>query len=125
MATTRALRILIVDDHEDTIVVTAKILERSGHTVVRTRTASGARELAEREPYDLLISDIGLPDESGIELMRTLKTKYGIRGIALSGLEESDDREEAIHAGYIARMVKPINFEVLLKTIAEMTASQP
>jgi two-component system CheB/CheR fusion protein len=123
MTASRPLRILVVEDHADTALVTSKLLSLAGHVVSHALTAKQARELAAQDRYDLLISDIGLPDESGLELMRSLKEMYGLTGIAVSGLGELNDEKAAEEAGFAARMVKPIIFDNLLRTIQEVSST--
>ena len=103
--------------------MTAKLLGMAGHVVSHALTAEQARTLAAQDALDLLISDIGLPDESGLELMRALKAMYGLTGIAVSGFGELADAKAAEDAGFAARMVKPILFDQLLKTIHEVSAT--
>ncbi|MGH7981139.1 MAG: hybrid sensor histidine kinase/response regulator, partial [Limisphaerales bacterium] len=79
------LRLLLVEDHESTLQTLSTMLERDGHHVVPTSNISQALAAAEAEKFDLVISDVGLPDGSGTELMKQLHNTRGLRGIALSG----------------------------------------
>src|SRR6476660_7430554 len=76
--------LLVVDDHEDTCTGLKMILERRGYDITVAYTADQAVEKARREKFDLLISDIGLPDRSGYELMKEMRSR-GVPGIALRG----------------------------------------
>ncbi|HYO08782.1 MAG TPA: response regulator, partial [Tepidisphaeraceae bacterium] len=78
-------RILLVEDHPDTARVMGRLLGRSGYLVSVAHSVASALKFAAAGPFDLVISDIGLPDASGHDLMRQLKTIYGMKGIALSG----------------------------------------
>src|SRR5688572_17459164 len=108
MGERRSLCILLAEDHEDTLHALARLLRRNGHTVYTARTASEARDLAAANRCDLLIGDIGLPDRSGVELMRELRELYGLKGIAVSGYVTKDDVSEALEAGYDKHLAKPV-----------------
>ena len=107
------LRILLVDDHLDTSAAFERLLTRRGHTVVAAHDMRSAMDAAERDPFDLLISDVGLPDGSGLELMARLRATSGIRGIAISGFGMNGDVEKSIQAGFFEHLVKPVNLEKL------------
>src|SRR5687767_7354218 len=87
-----AVNILLVEDNADAATMLARLLEMQGHAVKVAGGVRAAIKLAAVEPFDVLLCDLGLPDGSGADLMRELKTLYGMKGIALSG----DDMEEDI-----------------------------
>ena len=72
-------------------------------------------------PIDVVVSDLGLPDGSGLDLMRQLSAAYGLRGIALSGFGMDSDFEESTAAGFWRHLVKPIDIGTLRATLVEMT----
>jgi signal transduction histidine kinase len=109
----RSLRILLVDDHPDTSVALKKLLARRGHSVAVAYDVRSAMEAAEHGQFELLISDVGLPDGSGLELMTQLRERSGIRGIAISGFGMNGDVEKSIEAGFSEHLVKPVNVEKL------------
>ena len=74
---------------------------------------------AERGQFDLLISDVGLPDGSGLELMTRLRATSGIRGIAISGFGMNGDVEKSMQAGFSEHLVKPVNLEKLEAAIEQ------
>jgi signal transduction histidine kinase len=111
--TQRSLRILLVDDHPDTTAALEKLLRRRGHTVAAAHDMRSALETAERGQFDLLISDVGLPDGSGMELMSRLRATSGIPGIAISGFGMNGDIEKSMQAGFLKHLVKPVNLEKL------------
>jgi CheY-like chemotaxis protein len=80
-----------------------------------------AREVSGRERFDLLISDIGLPDGSGFEVMRHLRTTQPIRGIALSGFGRAEDLRNSREAGFDHHLTKPVDFQSLEELIREMS----
>ena len=116
----RALKILVVEDHSDTSKLMARLLQGHGHEV---RTADGvgtALAAAGEESFDLLISDIGLPDGTGIELMRQIQSICPMKGIALSGYNDSEDVRQAKEAGFAAHVTKPIDFMKLQQLIERL-----
>jgi signal transduction histidine kinase len=121
-ASRRALRILLVDDHPDTTAALERLLTRRGHTVAAAHDMRSAMEAAERGQFDLLISDVGLPDGSGPELMTHLRAKSGIRGIAISGFGMNGDVEKSINAGFSEHLVKPVSLEKLEAAIEHAMA---
>ena len=125
-ATSRPQRILLVEDHADTAAILIRLLRRMGHDVLPANNVGGALELAEKEmriaPIDLVMSDLGLPDGSGLDLMRELSSKYGLRGIALSGFGMDSDLAQSTAAGFSRHLIKPIDIANLRATLAEMTS---
>jgi signal transduction histidine kinase/ActR/RegA family two-component response regulator len=121
----RPLRILLVEDHADTAAVLARLLRRMGHDILAAGDVATALALAKKEmskaPIDVVMSDLGLPDGSGLDLMRQLSADYGLRGIALSGFGMDSDLEESIAAGFWRHLVKPIDIGTLRATLVEMT----
>ena len=117
----RALRILMVEDHEDTSRVMARLLKTQGYGVCTAKGVQAALAAAAREQFDLLISDIGLPDGSGLDLMRLLIKDRPIKGIALSGYASDDDVRQCREAGFAIHITKPIDFAKLEKVIRELT----
>ncbi len=107
----------------DTARVLRRILAKSGYQVDLARSLSEARALAERKTFDLVISDLGLPDGSGLELMRHLSSTRGLRGIALSGFGTGEDRAASKAAGFAEHLTKPIDWEQLKEAIARLTSA--
>lgn len=118
-ASGRTLKLLVVDDHQDTCAGLKMILERRGYDVVVAYTAEQAAEQARKQSFDLIISDIGLPDRSGYELMQELRAQ-GLLGIALSGFGMEKDITRARAAGFAEHLTKPINFERLQEVIQRL-----
>jgi CheY-like chemotaxis protein len=118
-------RVLVVDDHFDTCTGMKMMLERRGYRVTVAHTADQAVEKTRHEEFDLVISDIGLPDRSGYELMQELSTTRGLRGIALSGFGMENDVSRARDAGFATHLTKPINFDRLEESIQNLLESEP
>ena len=118
-------RVLVVDDHFDTCTGMKMMLERRGYRVTLAHTADQAVERTRHEDFDLVISDIGLPDRSGYELMQELSTTKGLRGIALSGFGMENDVSRARAAGFSEHLTKPINFDRLEESIQSLLEPEP
>jgi CheY-like chemotaxis protein len=115
-------RILLVEDHVDTRKVMSRLLASFGFVVLAAGTVREALHLAERENVDLLVSDIGLPDGSGMDLMRQLRARQPIKGIALSGFGQEDDLRRSVEAGFLKHLTKPVNFNTLREVIAKLAS---
>lgn len=120
----RMLRILLVDDHQDTCDALERLLVRRGHLVAATHNVRSALETAVRDRFDLLISDISLPDGSGMDLMLQLRAISAIPGIAISGFGNNGDIESSLRAGFSDHLVKPIKLEKLEAAIERAMAGE-
>ena len=117
------VRVLFVEDHADTARAMAKLLERSGYEVHWADCVSSAIQLAANRPFDVVVSDLGLPDGSGYELMQILKDRYAARGIALSGFGMEGDILRGREAGFLEHLVKPVDVSTLdhaIRRIAQL-----
>ena len=103
--------ILLVEDDPETLRTIAFLLRRSGYQVETALTMAEAEPLL--EPDKVLISDIGLPDGNGWDLMARFKAAGGRPGIAISGFGEEHDLERSRQAGFSDHLVKPIDFDAL------------
>ena len=128
----RALHVLLVEDHPDTADQLTRLLKRAGHEVSAAGSLKEARELLASKsagasgcPFDLLISDLGLPDGSGHELMRDLGSCHGLPGIALSGFGMKEDLAESLAAGFARHMTKPVDWQELKAEIQKVTEHVP
>ncbi|PYK57962.1 MAG: hypothetical protein DME43_13180 [Verrucomicrobia bacterium] len=116
-------RILLVDDHADTREALKRLLTARGHTVTVRHDMRSALETAQNEQFDLLISDVGLPDASGLELMTRLRGNLSIPGIAISGFGTMADIEKSFAAGFSEHLIKPVNAERLEAAIQTAIAT--
>jgi signal transduction histidine kinase/CheY-like chemotaxis protein len=121
-ASQHGLKILLVDDHQDTCAALEKLLVRRGHLVAATHNVRSAMEAAVRNKFDLLISDIALPDGSGLDLMMQLRVISKIPGIAISGFGNNGDIERSLQAGFSEHLIKPIKLENLEAAIERAIA---
>jgi signal transduction histidine kinase len=115
-------KILLVEDHGPTLATLEKLLRRRGHEIASARTTRVALQHAAAEAFDLVISDIGLPDHSGYELMRELRDRYGLRGIAMSGYGAEADRIKSKEAGFSIHLTKPVNIASLEDALRKLIA---
>ena len=103
----RPLRIFIVENHADTLKWISRYLESMGHKVLSARTMTEALEALPAAGCEVLISDIGLPDGDGWELLRTVRLSRPIYAIAMSGFGMNADRVKSKAAGYRHHLLKP------------------
>jgi PAS domain S-box-containing protein len=114
----RGLRVLVVEDNADTLRILARLLSGRGHRVATAAdVASALAAVASEGPFDLVVSDIGLPDGSGLDLMPRLRARGPIRGIALSGYGMEDDLRRSREAGFDVHLIKPVDFAKLEEII--------
>jgi len=117
--TTQSLRVLLVEDHEDTAAVLETLLRYAGYRVQVANSLKSALAVAS-DTFDLLLSDVGLLDGSGLDLMRALRETRPVPGIALSGYGTEDDIRASKQAGFAEHLTKPVDFSELLAAIAKL-----
>jgi signal transduction histidine kinase/ActR/RegA family two-component response regulator len=108
--------VLLVDDHDDTVEILSVILTESGFSVETANSVSAARDV-DLERVDVIVSDIGLPDGNGLDLMRELRMRTNRPAIALTGFGMESDVRASKEAGFDAHLTKPIDIDRLLATI--------
>ena len=115
------LRILLAEDHGVTARLLCQVLTLDRHEVQTAGDVATALELADCHPFDLLISDLGLPDGSGHDLIRELRSRgHKFPGIALSGYGQEEDILRSHEAGFAAHLTKPIPRERLVESIVSV-----
>jgi PAS domain S-box-containing protein len=114
------LHILLVEDHADTGEAMVDLFAALDVRVTVAATVAAALAAAERGGIDLVISDLGLPDGDGRDLMRRLAERYGLRGIALSGYGREDDVGKSRAAGFSCHLTKPVTIETLRSAIEQL-----
>jgi len=118
VAPTVSGRILLIEDHDSTRNSLANLLTRRGYHVVSVASSADALREAALARFDLVLSDIGLPDGDGFTLMGELRRLYGFKGIALTGYGMDADVRRSWEAGFVAHLVKPISVTVLDRALA-------
>ena len=117
------LRILLVEDHEDTRAVLARLLQRDGHLVKAVGSCAEAIKASHSqpasEPFQALVCDLGLPDGSGLEVVQKLKADTpGIAAVALSGYGTDGDILRSKKAGFDEHLIKPATIQDLRRALA-------
>ena len=116
-----SLKILLVEDHEDTLRAMARLLRKLEHSVTTATCVIDALDAASKNDFDLVISDLGLPDGTGLELMRSLLVRRPCKGIALTGYGMESDIDSTREAGFAAHLTKPVNFQDLATAIQRIS----
>ncbi|MDQ6624613.1 MAG: PAS domain S-box protein [Verrucomicrobiota bacterium] len=119
----RKLRILMVEDHEHTSIVMSRLLRRAGHEVLTANSVQTSLDVLRSTKIDLLVSDLGLPDGNGFQVMRELAKRSEAKGIAVSGYGMDEDVAQSSAAGFSVHLTKPISPEQLQKAIEEVTGA--
>jgi PAS domain S-box-containing protein len=120
----RQLRLLLVEDHPDTALALSSLLGRAGYAVLTAADVAGAVATAEREPFDLLICDLGLPDGNGHDVIGRVRAHRIVPAIAMSGYGMDEDVRRSREAGFTEHLVKPIDVQQLIAAIRRVAASE-
>ncbi|HEX6900934.1 MAG TPA: CHASE domain-containing protein [Thermoanaerobaculia bacterium] len=119
----KSVHVLLVEDHPDTAEAMADLLRATGRQVTVAHSVRETLVVAEASQgrFDLVLSDIGLPDGTGHDLMRELRSRYNLPGIALTGYGMEEDVERSREAGFVRHLTKPIHLETLEAAIRQVT----
>jgi CheY-like chemotaxis protein len=99
-------------------------LSASGYRVETAGSAAAALELAGKEPFDFIVCEIGLPDASGYELMKEIKSRYPMKGIAMSGYGMDEGLQKSREAGFSDHIVKPADVAQLERSIRRLRENE-
>ncbi|WP_394847608.1 response regulator [Pendulispora brunnea] len=113
--------VLVVDDDIDTVALLRRVLERRGYEVLGATSLAEALMVAGTQSFDVLISDVGLPDGSGVELMDRLGRPH--HAIALTGVSSEEDIARIRAAGFRQHLTKPVSLTTLESAISELLKS--
>ncbi len=119
------MRILVVENHADTRKYLTLYLEAEGHAVRSMDTMAKALKIAPQSDCNVLISDIGLPDGDGWELLRRAEFPSAVYAIAMSGYGMSSDEEKSREAGYRHHLLKPVDIGKLNRALADAEENAP
>ena len=125
MGQRQAKRILLVEDHDDTNRSLTRLLQLRGYDVKSANNVQSALDLTHQAEFDVLISDLGLPDGTGIDLMRAIQAERPMFGIALTGFGMEEDIRKSRDAGFKHHLVKPIDLNMLDSFLQESTSTAP
>jgi PAS domain S-box-containing protein len=114
----KGARILLVEDHEPTRNALANLLTRRHYKIKAAGSIAEARKIAAEEEIDFVISDIGLPNGSGNDLMMELCQRYALKGIALTGYGMENDVQNSLTSGFVAHLTKPVRIQALERVLA-------
>ena len=117
------IRLLVVEDHLDTTRMLYLLLAGFGYAVKTAGDAATALELLAQESFDMLICDIGLPDETGYELMKKIREREPIKGIAVTAYGAEEDVCKSRDAGFSEHFLKPVELSRLHDAIQRVLAS--
>jgi CheY-like chemotaxis protein len=120
----KSMRILLVEDHEDTRRVLERLLTRWGHQVTVAGSVAQTRQSLDGKAFDLLLSDIGLPDGSGLDVIRAFREISSAPAIAMSGYGMEADLARTQAAGFSEHIIKPVAAERLREILARLGKAQ-
>jgi PAS domain S-box-containing protein len=115
-------RILLVEDSDDALKIISRLLRLKGHTVAAANSVAAASEAVLTHDFDVLVSDLGLPDGSGHDVIRIVRERSSIPAIALSGFGMEEDLRHTRESGFVAHLIKPIDIQQLEGTIQAVMA---
>jgi len=113
---------LVVEDHADTLRVLARLLDHFGHEISWADGAQSALEIVESKEFDVVLSDIGLPDGSGYDVIAQAKRKQSVKGVALTGFDKEEDIRRSKEAGFDFHLTKPVDFHELRTVLAQVSS---
>lgn len=120
-STRRALKILLVEDHADSAYIMERMLSRKGFDVSTCRDIQSAKKTIQTGSFDVLVSDLGLPDGSGLELMRHIRAAgHSLPAIALTGFGMESDHINTTQAGFNHHLLKPVDVNQLESLITRL-----
>lgn len=114
-------RVLLVEDDTSSRETLARLLNRRHYSVVAVATSAEARAAAASSAFDVLLSDIGLADGDGCDLMTSLHALHGLSGIAITGYGRGDDVARGRRAGFLFLLIKPVTIQSLEQALATVT----
>ena len=116
------IRLLVVEDHPDTTRMLYLLLAGFGYAVKTAGEAAAALELVSQESFDIVICDIGLPDETGYELMKKIRACKSVKGIAVTAYGADEDVRKSRDAGFSEHFLKPVELSRLHEAIQRVLA---
>ncbi len=117
----KSLRILLVEDHGDTRRTLTRLLSHFGHEISTAETIASALKIVQSQDFDVVLSDIGLPDGSGYEVISRAKQTQPVKGVALTGFGTDDDIRRGKEAGFDFHLVKPVDFHELRSVLDQVS----
>jgi len=118
----KSLRILVVEDHGETLQTLAHLLSHFGHEISVADCTQSALQFVHSQNFDVILSDIGLPDGSGYDIISQAKRKQPVKGVALTGFDKDEDIRRGKEAGFDFHLTKPVDFHELRSVLAQVGA---
>ena len=121
---TDGLRLLVVEDHPDTARALKTLLSRQGFVVTIAGTVASGLAILRTKRFDMVVSDLGLPDGTGYELMKAMQDVQPLPGICMSGYGMEEDIRKSKEAGFAEHLVKPVKLPLLIAAIYRICAAK-
>jgi CheY-like chemotaxis protein len=118
----KPLRILVVEDHSDTLQALSRLLTHFGHEISVADGAQSALKIIDSKEFDVVLSDIGLPDGSGYNVVSEAKRRQPIKAVAVTGFGTDEDIRRGKEAGFDFHLVKPVDFHELRTVLGQIAA---
>jgi hypothetical protein len=118
----KSLRILVVEDHSETLQALSRLLSHFGHKVSVAEDAQNAMNMIDSKEFDVVLCDIVLPDGSGYDLIAEAKRKRPVKAVAISGFAGTDDIQRGREAGFDFHLAKPVDFHELRSVLGQIAA---
>jgi CheY-like chemotaxis protein len=116
----KRLRILVVEDHNDTLQALSRLLSHFGHEISLADTAQSALNTIDSKEFDVVLCDIALPDGNGYDVVAQAKRKRPVKAVALTGFSASEDIERGKEAGFDFHLAKPVDFHELRAVLGQI-----
>jgi CheY-like chemotaxis protein len=120
----KSLRILVVEDHADTLRVLSRMLDHFGYETSIADSTSSALQFLQSKDFDVVLSDIRLPDGSGYDVVSQAKQKQQVKAVALTALNREEDIRRGKEAGFDFHLSKPVDFQELRTVLDQVGASR-
>jgi CheY-like chemotaxis protein len=118
----KSLRILVVEDHSETLQALSRLLSHFGHDVSVADGAQNARSILDSKEFDVVVCDIALPDGNGYDLIAEAKRNRPVKAVAISGFAAAEDIERGRKAGFDFHLAKPVDFHELRSVLGQIAA---
>ena len=118
----KSLRILVVEDHSDTLEALSRLLNHFGHNISTADDARSALDMINSKEFDVVLCDIALPDGSGYDVVAEAKRKRAFKAVALSAFAARSDIERGKKAGFDFHLAKPVDFHELRSVLGQIAA---
>jgi CheY-like chemotaxis protein len=120
----KRLHILLVDDHHDTVRALDRLLTMEGHCVTPAESCDEAIAAARALRFDVLLSDIGMPEKDGFALLKELRALYPVPAVAITGYGRRHEVHQMIEAGFDAHVLKPVE-AARLRAVLNTVTTRP